>query len=260
MHTTHTQHKHHYKWQLQQRQTTFAKIVYWQGCLLFVAHTPFLFHPENILHRQHTMLINMRNKSGQSILPCHNINYLYPQIIDCSSHIIQINVQTFLPWNEPNLIQTCQNHQHRLDLRHLKPPLWLRMFFKPKPTHTVYMSDTDKTLVLYTSPWAVVRFVLPNLCWIVAAVVSAGLIYREFAHHPFAEETRKYWLELFVFAWSATFGCAALLKTCALLYVWPRFYTQIQLSPQGLRLQHWQHKQHFSTWTPSPLTGRIPYW
>ena len=122
------------------------------------------------------------------------------------------------------------------------------MLFKPKPTHTVYMSDTDKTLVLHTSPWASVRFVLPNLCWIFAAVVSAGLIYSEFAHHPFEEETRKYWLGLFVFAWSVTFGCAALLKTCVLLYAWPRFYTQIQLSPQGLRLQDWQHKQHFIAW------------
>ncbi len=123
------------------------------------------------------------------------------------------------------------------------------MFFKPKPTHTVYMSDTDKTLVLHTSLWAVVRFVLPNLCWIVAAVVSAGLIYSEFSRHPFVEETRKYWLGLFVFVWSVTFGCAALLKTRVLLYAWPRFYTQIQLSPQGLRLQNWPHNQHFIAWT-----------
>lgn len=110
------------------------------------------------------------------------------------------------------------------------------------------MSDTDKTLLLHTSRWATVRFALPNLCWILAAVVSAGLIYSEFARHPFAEETQQYWLGLFVFVWSMTFGCAGLLKSCVLIHAWPRFYTQIQLSPQGLRLQDWQHKQHFIAW------------
>ena len=125
--------------------------MYWQGCLLFVAHTPFLFHPENILHRQHTMLINMRNKSGQSILPCHNINYLYPQIIDCSSHIIQINVQTFLPWNEPNLIQTCQNHQHRLNLRHPNHHLIAHVLQAQADSHSLHVRHRQNLGAAYQS-------------------------------------------------------------------------------------------------------------